>query len=409
MSLLTISREDLYKEIWDISLSKVSRKYNIPSDKLKKICRDHNIPTPTSGYWTSKSLGKAVVAEPLPESDNVEIPLISQRMGNGVAGSESLEDSQFLTFLTKDERIKVIEAAKTLDIGDGNSRLHKQIIAHKSIVEKWNKEDTKAKFAKRGIESYSNKPPFLAGVVSSESLQRVYRLLDSVYTGIEGLGGSINDDLSLSIRGEHVKFDILEGQDEIKHEMTREEAQEWIKYEDSKRNKGYGWEPKIRKKDFVFNGKLRISFRPGVFIKDSTNLRLESRLGEILFGLYEQSEFVRINRLAREEAERLRAEERRKEELQTDRYNEEVNKAIELQNQASDYQMASRIRAYVDAVERKSDISELDGDIIEWIEWARKKADWYDPTISLKDEFFGKRKHGESEENKALRRKSHYW
>lgn len=406
MSLLTISREALYKEIWDISLSKVSQKYNIPSDKLKKICRDHNIPTPTSGYWTSKSLGKTVVAEPLPESDNVEIPLISRRMGNVVASSENLKDSQFLPFLSKDERIKVIEAAKTLKLGDGNSRLHKQIIAYKPIVEKWNKDDTKAKFAKRGMESYSNKPPFLAGVVSSESLQRVYRLLDSVYRGIEGLGGSINDDLSLTIRGEHVKFDILEGQDELKHEMTREEAQEWIKYEDSKRNKGYGWEPKIRKKDFVFNGKLRISFRPGIFIKDSTNLQLESRLGEILFGLYEQSEIVRIERLAREEAERLRAEEKQKEEQRRNRYNEEVNKTIELQNQASDYQVASRIRAYIDAVEK---MDELDAETIEWIEWARKKADWFDPTTARKDEFFGKRKHGESEEIKALRRKSHYW
>lgn len=41
----------------------------------------------------------------------------------------------------------------------------------------------------------------------------------------------------------------------------------------------------------------------------------------------------------------------------------------------------------------------------EWIAWARAKADWYDPTVAAADAFFGKRKHEESEDKKALREK----
>ena len=29
----------------------------------------------------------------------------------------------------------------------------------------------------------------------------------------------------------------------------------------------------------------------------------------------------------------------------------------------------------------------------EWIEWALKKADWYDPSIATEDEYLGKRQH----------------
>ena len=51
---------------------------------------------------------------------------------------------------------------------------------------------------------------------------------------------------------------------------------------------------------------------------------------------------------------------------------------------------------------------------LEWIEWATKKADWYDPSVSLDDEYLGKREHGKSREEKdnSLRdsvRRSWYW
>ena len=50
----------------------------------------------------------------------------------------------------------------------------------------------------------------------------------------------------------------------------------------------------------------------------------------------------------------------------------------------------------------------------EWIEWAEKKADWYDPSIATEDEYLGKRQHEKSAEEKeeSLQdsiRKNWYW
>ena len=76
-----------------------------------------------------------------------------------------------------------------------------------------------------------------------------------------------------------------------------------------------------------------------------------------------------------------------------------------LENQAEDFAMACKIRALINEVESKADD---DSEILEWITWAKAKADWYDPTVAAKDEFFGERKHEESQECKKLE-KRYYW
>ena len=125
------------------------------------------------------------------------------------------------------------------------------------------------------------------------------------------MGGYINEDLSLKIRNEDVSIEIVEAQDEIKHILTRQEAQAMIMYEDAKRQHTWASEPKIRKYDYIFNGRLRIKIRKGKYFRDTNDIKIESRLRDILIELYEESEVVRIDREAREEATRRREEEER--------------------------------------------------------------------------------------------------
>ena len=120
--------------------------------------------------------------------------------------------------------------------------------------------------------------------------------------------------------------------------------------------------------------------------------------------------FIAINdaklaREEREEAERKCREEQRKREELRQRYNEEVELTLALENQAEDFAMACKIRALINAVESKAD---NDSKISEWIMWAKAKADWYDPTVAVKDKFFGEREHKKSKEQKKLE-KRYYW
>lgn len=316
-----------------------------------------------------------------------------------------------LDYLDETERNKVLEYACNLQISQ-STRLHKMLVQYKKDI-----ADYKSKLKEAQSRPYynprHNKPenePAFFKEMSDECMSRAIAILDTVFKSIESLGGSINSDLSVKIRDDIVRFRMVESQDQVKHEMTKQEAQELVKYNDDIKNHRWASKPQIRKYDKVYNGKLRIEFGERSYIRDNDSEKLEDRLGDILVTLYEKAEENRIVREAREESERKRVEEARCREENRQRKEQEIRLVKELVNKAEDYRIAKEIREYIQAM-----IDSGNEDITpEWIEWALKKADWYDPSIETEDEYLGKRQHEKSaeEKEKSLQdsiRKSWYW
>ena len=316
-----------------------------------------------------------------------------------------------LDYLDATERNKVLEYACNLQISQ-STRLHKMLVQYKKDI-----ADYKSKLKEAQSRPYynprHNKPenePAFFKEMSDECMSRAIAILDTVFKSIESLGGSINSDLSVRIRGDIVRFRMVESQDQVKHEMTKQEAQALVKYNDDIKNHRWASKPQIRKYDKVYNGKLRIVFGERSYIRDNDSEKLEDRLGDILVTLYEKAEENRIVREAREEAERKRVEEARRREENRQRKEQEIRLVKELVNKAEDYRIAKEIREYIQAM-----IDSGNEDITPaWIEWARKKADWYDPSIATEDEYLGKRQHEKNaeEKEKSLQdsiRKSWYW
>ena len=180
--------------------------------------------------------------------------------------------------------------------------------------------------------------------------------------------------------------------------MTKQEAQELLKYQDEIKRHSWASKPQIRQYDHVFNGRLRIVFGEKSYIRDSKKEKLEDRLGDILIAIYEKAEENRIMRERYEEEQRKREEEVRRQEEIRKRKEEQIRLTNELVNKAEDYRIASEIRAYITAM-----IESGDGSVTkQWIEWAKEKADWYDPTIAREDEYLGKRDHGKNKDEKDL-------
>ena len=50
----------------------------------------------------------------------------------------------------------------------------------------------------------------------------------------------------------------------------------------------------------------------------------------------------------------------------------------------------------------------LDEETATWVDWATKKADWFDPILARDDELFGQREHEKSSSDKVLKEKW-YW
>jgi hypothetical protein len=66
-SCATWSRVELYNEVWDQPLVKLSKKYGISDVRLGKVCRKLKIPHPPRGYWAKRAVGQTVGQVPLPE------------------------------------------------------------------------------------------------------------------------------------------------------------------------------------------------------------------------------------------------------------------------------------------------------------------------------------------------------
>ena len=443
--IVKLTRKQLYDEIWALSVAGVARKYNLNYGKLIATCKVENISFPSSGYWTKKNMGKDVSNEIVEFSglEDTEISLITKdavvkriRKAKAevvekvhtdvteeldVVTEEDLPQKKtdnipewpdgILDYLDETERNKVLEYACNLQISQ-STRLHKMLVQYKKDIADY-KSKLKEVQSRPYYNSRHNKPenePEFFKEMSDECMSRAIAILDTVFKTIESLGGSINSDLSVKIRDDIVRFRMVESQDQVKHEMTKQEAQALVKYNDDIKNHRWASKPQIRKYDKVYNGKLRIVFGERSYIRDNDSEKLEDRLGDILVTLYEKAEENRIVREAREEAERKRVEEERRREENRQRKEQEIRLVKELVNKAEDYRIAKEIREYIQAM-----IDSGNEDITpEWIEWALKKADWYDPSIATEDEYLGKRQHEKSaeEKEKSLQdsiRKSWYW
>jgi hypothetical protein len=390
-----LAREQIYNEVWELSLAGVARKYGTSYGLIYKLCKEANVPIPPAGYWTKLNFGKSVSKPPLPDSTihEVAIPrsktprIRVQKIDKGMATIPEAE----LGATQQDG-----EAVNNADAGS-------KIAMKEDDLSEWNRNDKKEVGAQRSRQSYSSyksSPPFLAGVISKETLPRVYRILGALIHAIEPLGCSVTDTLSFIIRNESVSLEIYEMQDKVDHVLTKSEENQLRKYEEDKKRYSWASKPNFRKYDYVFNGQLCININQNQNkrFRDTKSSIVEDQLGILLIEMYEASEIIRKEREAREEERRKREEAERLREERRKRYMIEVERTVALTNLAQDYAMACKIRAFVAALESSGNLT---GEDLQWIDWAKKKADWYDPIIAREDEFLGKREHEKGKDLKT--------
>ena len=64
---VTVSREELFRQVWTTPMSRLARDYGISGNGLAKICDRLGVPYPPRGYWAKKAAGKKVVQYRLPD------------------------------------------------------------------------------------------------------------------------------------------------------------------------------------------------------------------------------------------------------------------------------------------------------------------------------------------------------
>lgn len=386
-------REKLYEQVWSQPVIHVAKLYGVSNVAIKKICKSMNIPTPPNGYWAKLRNGHKVHKTPLPPAKR------GKDLKYGITSdANKVESNDPLSFLGIEEHKTLHEVIRLLKIVEDDFCY--EILELQKRVDEWNSNNASMEGFKSSYREYRffrshdsagkyQRPPLLAGVLSKNGLNRAYKILNGLIMGMKMLGYSVNDDMSFQIRGEKVGFYIYEKQSYFKHVNTPEEKKILEKYEKEKIRNPYTQEPYIPKEDYLFNGELLFSAKKYSYIKDKSENPIEERLFDMFMQLIQKSEIIKKERLAKEEQERERREEKRLRDLPIITYNEEVDDLKSLLSYANDFDMACRIRRFVNHLEESRNTTEN----AEFISWAREKADWYDPTISRTDEILGARNH----------------
>lgn len=319
------------------------------------MCRKYNVPIPKNGYWMKMKFNKPVKPEKLPpfkmEKDEIEIFL--------------RDEGSTINLDASPERLLVRE----INV-DPNAPLTvpEELVKPHLLIRETKRHWADVKKHKRDY-NYDKSIPYLNILVQNDHRPRALRFFDTLIKLLEHRGHKV-------ITRGHETLVVI---GEIETQISLREAS----------NRVYRTERNWTTSDLVPNGKL--IFKAGKYSWDK-----EWRDNKTLLEVMLAKIVARLELDAKKEAEwrersRL-AEIQRAEEERIRREKEAIRKAEQekfdlLLKQAERFDKAQKIRALV-AAARANALD--DGQILqkrkEWIEWASRKADWYDPLYDIKDD-----------------------
>ncbi len=68
-----LKRAELYERIWKTPARKLAREFGLSDVGLAKVCKRHNVPRPSRGYWAKLAHGKRVRRIPLPPLEDADL------------------------------------------------------------------------------------------------------------------------------------------------------------------------------------------------------------------------------------------------------------------------------------------------------------------------------------------------
>lgn len=357
-----ITREELYRQVWETPMIRLGEKYGVSGNGLKKICDRLDVPYPPAGYWAKLHAGKSVMAAALPEAKPGTPPEVRISPTPPPTRAPKLDPT------LAEKLSKASAAAAAVAVPDALRRPHPAIAA-------WIAEhDRRVAADKRDRSLYGTTfqtKPF------TDLDRRQQRILDTIFKELEKrefkVTGTAPHNVAIAIGKEQVEFTLRERIRQVRRPLNDEE-----------RARGYYGQfrqEKLPTGELIFV--LKTHLAPGLTTEWRDGERpLEEQVGDILSVLSLAGPILQEKRRQAEEAERRRwEEERRREEARAKRQQDKNcwRRFLELAGRWEDAALASR---FIEALEEQlGDADEKFGGrtVAEWLAWARESRDKYDP------------------------------
>ncbi|MCW3107243.1 MAG: hypothetical protein JWQ09_1749 [Segetibacter sp.] len=356
MDNIHFTRKELYDLVWKEPLLSLSKKYDISDVGLRKACMRMNIPLPKAGHWQKLRYGKKSPVKALPKDYTGDEKMILRLRPEG----ESIKRPSQKSILS--ELQKEIESDPKLDM-----RVPEKLTnPDKLIIEARNSLTERSKYLNNGLAWCSI--DHLSIKVSPGNISRALRFMDKFIKVLKIRGHEVyvrHDSTYVVIEKEEIMISLRES---LKRELVDDGR--WKTAKDTPTGL-------LCLKMGRYNDK---EWKDG-------KQTLEEQLSQIIVRLETEGKQLRERSLRREK-ERLEAQE-------TERIRKELEKRQEKEledfkgilQQASRLHKATTIRTYIDKVEaHAAENGNVTEEIMQWLAWARKKADWYDPLIECEDD-----------------------
>ena len=353
MEQVLFTRRQLYNLVWSESLLSLSKKYQISDVGLRKMCIRMSVPTPKAGYWEKKDAGKYVAKPPLTKKYTGEdtIKLAMRQAGDSPKG----KDKSVWELENKFKEDPKMNISVTQRLSTNNKLI---IGARDSFEER--KRYLSNGMINTGLDQLDIK-------VAPENVSRSLRFMDLLIKMLESRGHSITVGVNTKVVVGNQEMKIY-----LREKLRRVtlKKQPWDSYEYyptgvlAFRLDDYG------SKEWKDGKKLLESYI--LEIVAEIEIRGKGLLAAQIEREKEHFEWERKDKIRREQ------EEQKKEEL--------LNFHL-LLNTADRWYKANNIRLFIEALEKKATIEDrLTEQAKKYIEWARKKTDWFDPSVEIEDE-----------------------
>jgi len=389
-------RESLYSEVWAEPVTIVAQRYGMSDNGLRKHLRRVGIPLPPTGYWAKVKAGQKVSKPALPKvtgelRKHVRNYAIKYRADiNQLTDVELMSDDEFS--LLRDETKRLItETCSQIQVKGQLRNPNKLITEHKEEVIYRKKRDKALKRANFNSnyyasekEKYRDDNPILTIYVSENNINRAYRILESIINTLDNLEG-------------YVRVEQDSGKDKayfiVMHTGFYFELKEEVRKRASKDNnevKTFLVLSMAAKSWFSNSGNKRMEY------KENDAEPLEGQVGKIVYNMFVvANKFQAIDVLEEREEKRKWEERERLQRLEKMRKGE-LEEVKLLEQAAFDWDKAQKIRMFANCMELEIagvEDAEKREKVLNWLKWARDKADWLDPLIEKEDELLGKSQH----------------
>lgn len=360
MQELKLTRAQLYEQVWASPISTLSAKYKVSDYEFRKICSRMKIPLPKSGHWQKVRVGKSVYKAPLPAVDNIEQEIDFESYNDCNYNQKILSSLALLQKEIEDKHKDLLTVPPKLSDPD------KLVAEAKEHLE----AEKKDRLFKGVVHTYGDK---ISIKVSPANISRALRFFNALIKLLRTRGHHVKIKYQTTyaiVEGEEIEISLRE---KLHRTMVEEKHWNTAKYTPSG-TLVFKMDRSISTKEWV-DGKLLIEQCLSGIV---ANLELKAK--------QEIERKIKWQKHAEEQREREKIER----ELEA-RQEKELDSFKKLLQEAHRWNQVKLIREYIEDVRQNTVASNnLSDELHTWLEWASKKADWYDPQVSGADELMSK-------------------